>query len=391
MLLLSILAVATGCFGSRKNRGRDASSSDSRQGDQTAGVEPDAGDETTGSGDSAAALPADYVEPEIWIHALIGSPNKGAEMGAKGIRGIVDMRKFNVNTCQKLVDTYASMNLGCCLTVRWMGSAEDEEDRAVKSGRRGERKAAIEGGRARVDTAPSASEGERARKQLMEVLTSPSAKKLGSKLWVQFYNEIAGGPGTIHPEDQEALFDWATETAKQIRREAPAVRICGPGLAGIDVLDKDDKSLDQTGKYRKDILLRAIRFSIQYGDAVDIHLHASGGDMANDELSHVRRIIDREGGAAKGIVVWEWSPARYPNRNDTEGVRKAIVDIWQAMAKYGVLHAAYGSYASTQQQSELYRWKALTQNGRPSQPFYQTFVEIADGKMAPARRDQAGD
>lgn len=315
-----------------------------------------------------ATRPAEQREPELWLHAVMGSPAIVQQMHAKGARGIVDLRyQFNRRAAESLFAKYNRANLSLCVTLRWRQSA-GTKGKAGKD----------------LDAAPTQQEADEMLDQLMRLINSPQGKAMGDRLWIQFYNEIAGGPGSIRSQEAaDGLFAFATRVAERIRAEAPRVRIVGPGITGTDVLRKT--ALERSTKVARDrhaLLMRIIRWSAQHADAVDLHLHSRDGQTARTDLETIRQLLDQEPqGKSTGIVSMEWSCARFPDRDDPEAVRRTILDIWEAMAQYNVLVAAYSSYGPGLKQSEMHRWKNLTDVRRqPREPFYSTVRDIAGGR-----------
>lgn len=306
----------------------------------------------------------DSSETKLWVFGVQASPELAAKIGAGGVRGMFDLRKFNPSDYRSVLRKYADLDLGLCMTLRWKVT--------MPKGRKAR-------GSERIDTPPSLEESKRSMDQVIAFLNTPEAKSLSGKLWVQMYNEIAGGPGRFGEKEEDAMFDYATKLAERIRKEAPHIKICGPALAGIDVLDKDESSLAGISKLRYKRLLRMIQWSIKYGDAVDIHLHAESGAWADAALKTVRRAMDRQpGGKETAIVSFEWSPARFKNRTDEVAVKKTLNDIWKALNDNGVAIAAYGNYWPGAMQKEIYQWKSLAdENGKPREPFYSFFTNIA--------------
>lgn len=331
----------------------------------TTGGRANAGTRTTGSESVRSERVENDNPTELWIHGLARTPDKAAQMHAKGVRFIIDLSTSRTMDVRSTLSKFVESDMGICITLRWSAGMEDD-------------------GRSRLDSPPSAQQANDAIDELMAALTSPEARQLEGRLWVQFYNEIAGGPGTFRPEDADALFNFATNAARRIRAEAPHVKISGPGITAPGVLDKSEDSLTGTSADRYRGLRRAIRWSIQYADAVDLHLHTTGGAEARRLLSIVRRAMDREpDGERCGIVVWEWSSAKARNRGDLQAAKQHMIDIWQAMNEHNVLAAAYSYYYVTPRLGDAYRWVTLTnESGQPREPFYSTFVDLAQSEGA---------
>lgn len=367
ILLLVVLFVASlgiavpGCGGRklpRPPRGGGGNSSDNGGG---GGGGYDNGsnsdDDYSGGGGSGTAT-----APNHWIFGILGSPHLGKEIGAEGVRAIVDMNDLTEENVNRLLTTYSRLDMGICLTLRWKNPTNLREELLPSSRVVNEK----------VDV-------------LMSMLTSPDARRLDGKIWVQFFNEVTGGPGTIRPENGDSLYSWATETAQRIRREAPSVLIAGPALTGLDVLEARESTLSPLGRDRRDGLLRAIRWSIDYADAADVHLHAESGSWARRELHEVRESLDREGGEHLDICVFEWSCAKWEgNRNDHRALREVLVDIYHAMCEYNVRTSAYGAYYPPTELGPIFQWKNLRDSkGARNEPFWSTFIDISEGKISP--------
>lgn len=308
-------------------------------------------------------------KPDVWIFGILGSPHLGKQINAGGVRAIIDLNLLTVDNSRRLMKSYASQDLGLCLTLRW-------KDPANK----------------RQEGLPSPDVVNEKIDILLNLLKTDEAKQLGDRLWIQFFNEATGGPGTIQPHRVEGLFEFATRTAERIRAEAPHVRICGPALTGVDVMEKDVSGLARMGKQRREGLLRCIRWSIEHADAVDVHLHAESPEWARHHLRIVRKAIDREPGGQKlDLVVWEWSCARFPNREDKQAIKETLIGVWSAMCDYDVKVAAYGAYYPPTELGEQYQWKNLMDTrGQKNEPFYSFFVDLANGKIEPRRQGRDG-
>src|SRR5690606_35272394 len=87
-------------------------------------------------------------------------------------------------------------------------------------------------GRANFDTPPSAQEAARALDQLAEILGSDAARRMGDRLYIQFFNEIGGGPGRFDLDNLEAMVRFATDAVSRIRSVNENAQICGPAVSG---------------------------------------------------------------------------------------------------------------------------------------------------------------
>lgn len=307
--------------------------------------------------------------PQVWIHGMGGAPDKAAEIHAQGVREIVDLRTAKPKDLNAFFARYAKNNMGLCLTLRW-ADAEGPE------------------GTARTERPPTPAESRRVLDGLIKSLNSAPAKELTGRLWIQFYNEFLGGPGTFEASDDDELFSWAAEAAARIRAEAPHVRLCGPAMIATDVLDESESTLTSKQTERRQRMLRGIAWSVEHTDAVDVHLHTDSGASARSRLQTVRRAMNTfPDGEKCGIVVWEWSASRATDHNP-QAARQATIDIYNAMAEYNVIAAAYSQYHVPKRIADRFGWVTLTdESGEPREPFYSLFLELADksnGNKAPA-------
>ncbi len=301
--------------------------------------------------------------PEMWVHGIGGAPDKAAEIHARGVRQIVNLRGADPKEISRLFNRYVNYDVGLCLTLRWAESEGDE-------------------GKSRLDKPPSPAESRRALDGLIEVLNSEPAKKMSGRLWIQFFNEYLGGPGTFEAKDDDRLFEWATDAARRIRAEAPHVRLCGPAMIATEVLDESPSSLPPNRAERRGRLVRGLKWSIENTDAVDVHLHTDSGASAEARLGAVRRIMnDQAGGDRCGIVVWEWSCSKAEDHSD-QAAKQYTIDIYNAMVKFNVIAAAYSQYYVPKRIADRFGWVTLVdENGKPREPFYSLFIQLADGKV----------
>ncbi len=308
--------------------------------------------------------------PELWMHGL-GNPDRLAAISARGLRMILDLRRdFSSEKMRRFIARYESRSLGLVITLRWPDS--NDTKRPIK-----------------FDVSPDAADVRATLDVLVEVLNGPEARRMAGRLWVQFFNEVAGGPGTIMPEQADGLYDFATRAAERLRKEAPHVKIVGPGLTALDPLESASEP-GSPGNLRRQGLLRAIQWSVEHADAVDIHLHCSGGEEARRQLSLLRRALAAAGKRDMPLVVLEWSPARFAaRRTDLAGAQAAMADIYRAMAEEKVLIAAYAAFADTALK-DTYEWANLWDaQGRPHEPFYSLYKTIAETGQPPAEFEQA--
>lgn len=301
----------------------------------------------------------------MWLHG-IGDPQRLTSVSAHGVRLILNVRKeLSATAMRQKIARLQSNDLGLVITIRWPDP--NSRTRPVK-----------------LDTAPNADEAKEVANTLIEVLNLPESKQMNGRLWVQFYNEVTGGPGTIMPEQADGLYQFATETAERIREEAPHVKIAGPSLTSLDPLESSPRA-ESKAALRREGLLRAIDWSVKHADAVDIHLHCSGGDDAGHQLDQLRSALETAGNREKPIVSFEWSPARFAARaTDLNGAQEAVRGVYQAMADHHVLIAAYAAFADTALKS-TYEWAYLWDaQGTPHEPFFSLYRSISEANPTTA-------
>lgn len=348
-----LVAIGAGCTG-RAHRGAD-SGPDQRPAER----------EGTGQGRAGNGGPS---ATELWVHGTLSAEDT-KRVGARGARAVVNARQSSPEQFSRLLQDFAQHDVGLCLTLRWQSASSE---------------------RATADEPPSAVEGVRVTEALIEVLNSQHAKDLSGRLWVQFFNEITGGPGRFAPADADRMFEWATEAAQRIRAECPHVKIVGPAIAGAEILAEDGREARGLTKTRREGMLRIIRWSVKYADAVDLHLHVKDAEVARSQLRSVRELMDQESdGRDVAMVVWEWSCAKFPERQNAQAVRAVIVGIWREMVATRVARTAYGGMWVPKGQPEVYQWKNLYGfDGLPNEPFYSTFVDIAQGRVKATSTDR---
>ena len=298
--------------------------------------------------------------PELWLHG-IGDPQRLTSVSAHGVRLILNVRKeLSVTAMQQKIARLQSSGLGLVITIRW----PDPTSRSKP---------------VRLDTAPTTAEAKEITDTLMEVLNLPESKEMAGHLWVQFYNEVAGGPGTIMPEQADGMYQFATKAAVRIRQQAPHIRIAGPALTSLDPLESNPRSGSKAA-LRREGLRRAIDWSIKNADAVDLHLHSSGGDDARRQLGQLRNALEKAGKPEMPIVSFEWSPARFEARTtDLTGAQEAMRGIYEAMAEQHLLIAAYAAFADTALKG-TYEWAYLWDaQGHPHEPFFSLYKTLSEG------------
>ncbi len=311
----------------------------------------------------------------LWVFGVQSAPDKAAAIGAAGTRGIIDLRTFKPKQYTAVLNKYAQLDMGICLTFRWKAATKDGQKAR---------------GADRVDVPPTPDESASKINDLMGFFNTPTAKKLTGKFYVQIYNEISGGPGRFGEKEEDPMFEFAIKLAKRIRKDAPHIKIVSPALTAIEIVEKEDLSgMGRLAKLRKARLLRTIKFGAEYGDAVDIHLHEGSGADADKALKVVRRTLDKyPGGKDTEIVSLEWSCARFENRTDTKAVLQTLNDVWDALNENGVTVAAYGAYWPGKNQKEVYQWKSLVDvNGKPQEPFHSFFTGLSAQEKARAQNN----
>jgi hypothetical protein len=238
------------------------------------------------------------------------------------------------------------------------------------------------------DVPPTDPEKAHALAMLEDVLTTEDAKKLAGRLYIQFYNEVGGGPGKFTSDQLDDMLDFATDATQMIREKAPHVKICGPAITMGQVLNRELQD-DPRFREQAEIILSCLEWTARHADAIDLHLHAMDGSNARTAIRDLRVMMSEyPGGDELDMVAFEWSPARFANREDGPQVRNAMLGIWQAMAEGGIQHAAYGSYWATDERreagvNEIFLWKSIVdESGRPREPIYSTLDDIGHDRIA---------
>ncbi|MFW5652847.1 MAG: hypothetical protein ACOC0P_02275, partial [Planctomycetota bacterium] len=312
---------------------------------------------------------------QLWVHGAPKTPQHIVPLNAMGGRMFVDLSRLSGTMAKDFLRAYHDQDVGICLTLRWQNPENTNAP----------------------DVAPTRAEQREKTDLLMEVLTSPESRQLAGRIWVQFFNEITGGPGMIQPEEADIMFDWATETALRIRREAPHVMICGPALTALDVLEKDKGQLSSVGQARHAGLQRAFEWSAKYAEAIDLHLHLDGGQDTRDWIRLLRDELNRyPNGELTYILSLEWSPARYPDTEDLDGAMVALKEIYREMAVARFPIAAYACFYPAYSIGEKFHWQSIahapdkpSDPPRPNEPFYSTLTEIGAGQIdIPGLREQ---
>ncbi len=310
--------------------------------------------------------------PEFWIFGVQAQPDRAVPLGGQGIRGILDLRTLSAAAAIAMLESYAANDQGITVTLRWKVQ-NDDGGRLV--------------GKDNYDVPPTPAEAGKALWTLEQILTSDAAKALEGRFNIQLYNEVGGGPGKFSRDELAEMLDFASEAAALIREKAPFVKICGPAITMGQV---QARHLSNTRRYRKqaEIIQACLEWTAANADYQDVHLHGTDGSAIGQALVDLREMLSAyPGGNDVEFVSWEWSPARFGNRDDDAAVRAAILGLWQAMAEGGIKRAAYGSYWATAARresgiSDIYLWKSIMdEDGLPREPIYSTLQDIGMGRV----------
>lgn len=314
-------------------------------------------DTSNDSGDGDFASNVDTGKPtELWVLGVGKQPHLAAEVDAMGARGFSNLREADGGVVREMLQRYVDLNIGVAITVRWVDPARPEQDKP-----------------------PTRREQDAALATMMEALTTPEARRLDGRLWIGFYSELANGGGSVPYADCDPMFEFATRASQRIRREAPWVRIAGPGLTKVDILTKDPSRIGRGQREYYDYNDRIIRWCVEHADAVDLHLHVESAEEAERRIGIVQDHLAKiPGGNRIDIIAQEWSPAFYPDRNDLDGVRDCILGTYRVMNENGFPWAAYGAYYTFPGQPEHFHWKNLVNSDRsPHEPFHSIFTNLA--------------
>ncbi len=317
----------------------------------------------------APDAPTNAPDTELWLFGPVNQPELTTPLGALGVRTIVDLRAFSVGESKKTLKEYADRDLGIGICLRWRnpGAGESKVMRTDN-----------------YDVPPTEKEAEQAISDLISLLQTSDAKRLGDKLFVQFYNEVGGGPGTMIPEDADELFDFATRATAEIRKVNPVLRICGPAITGgqLQPMEKKSRKMEQ----KAEVIEKAIVWSAEHADVIDMHMHAMDGSWAGVALQSLRDKLDLTArGKTVQILSFEWSCARYPDRENDEGVHNALLSIWDTINEFDLICAAYGPYwplknKGNEKVADRFGWVSIvTEDNQRNQPIYDTLVEIGGG------------
>jgi len=357
-LLAGLLISCGGSTWSGKSAGGTTVDPQSRRGETSA----------TGAGETTGVPNAEA--PELWLFGTVTNPRLAQAVSASGVRAIVNLRGLKMDFAKERLADFAKRDLGLAICLRWM--------KAVPGGGRPK-------GRDNHDTPPTPQERERAIAQLTQLLGSRSARSMKDRLYIQFYNEVGGGPGRFPPEHADELLDFATAAASEIRKVNPDVQICGPAVTGGQ-LSKIDMRLTKPSMVEKaDVVKKALRWTAEHADASDIHVHGVDGSRFDASVANLRRYLDQYGGEEVHLVSFEWSCARFPRRDDKQAVAGAIHGVWDMLARHNLQVATYGPYwpleAKSEAASDRFGWASVVDsNGDPNPPVYETLREIGRTK-----------
>lgn len=306
-------------------------------------------------------------ETELWLFG-IGNPALTTPMGATGVRVVIDLRHLSANKTGKEFKSFADRGLGLALCLRWRNPKSNRKAKVTASGD--------------YDVVPTSREADRAIATLKKLLRSKDAKRIGNRLYIQFYNEVGGGPGYFKPESADQLFAFATRAAAEIRKVNPDIRICGPGFTGTEI------QVDQaTNSPRAQVIKKAIAWTAKYADVSDLHLHAiDGSTWTKSALAKLRGYLDQtERGKTVGIVSFKWSAADYTDHNNEAGLRNATLGVWKTLADSNVIVAAYSPYwplrnKASKKMADKFGWVSIIkEDGSRNAPVFDALQEIGGG------------
>lgn len=313
----------------------------------------------------------------IGLHAAFGQPVQAAQMGCKVTRGIVDMRTamatyaddndLLANALPAYVNVYRN-NMILCGCLRYSDSVDDTTDNWPTTG-------SAEGIRllgllTKLATLTDAQQGG---------ASDFTATQLGSRLWVQFGNEIQSGPGAIpddggSPTKKAKYISFIQSAITTIRAANANVKIVGPGIQTTTHLSTPDGSLTSQQAYRKNIVLDAYAEDF---DLLDVHMHVETAAEVNTLHSEATAAI-----TGYDVVALEWSSANYWVANPTGSQVTAVTisrNAWLNMNAKNMLAACYGPFVSGASQPAQFQEIALTNysGGGRRDPYYPMYTEIA--------------
>ena len=307
---------------------------------------------------------------ELWLFGPVASPELCTPLGAKGVRSIIDLRHLPEGQAGRALKIYADRGLGLALCLRWRNPASERSNVKITGN---------------YDVPPTQEEADRAISKLTEIFGSEDAKRIGDRLFVQFYNEVGGGPGTFPPDNADELLAFATRAATEIRKVNSQLRICGPAVTGGQLQPRQSTGSSKM-KGKAEVIEKAISWSAEHADVIDLHLHGVDGSWSRPALEKLRGSLDQTSrGKTVRIVSFEWSCARYPDRENDEGIRNAIRGIWKTLNDFNLICAAYGPYwplknKASAKMADRFGWESIVDaEGRRNPPVYETLQEIGGG------------
>jgi len=303
---------------------------------------------------------------ELWLFG-IGNPALTTPIGAKGARVVIDLRHLPVSTTNKSLKAFADRGLGLALCFRWRNPSSNKHGK-VKAGDD-------------YDVAPTKQEADHAISKLKKLLSSKDAKRIGNRLFIQFYNEIGSGPGHFQAESADELFAFATRAAAEIRKVNPELRISGPGFTSTEI--QADPTINSP---KAEIIRKGIAWTTEYADVSDLHIHGTDGSWSRAAFEKLRGRLDQtERGKTVGLVAFKWSPADYPDRNNDAGLRNAIRGIWKTLNDFHVIVAGYSPYwplrnKASSKMADKFGWVSIIkEDGSRNAPIFETLQEIGGG------------
>lgn len=278
-------------------------------------------------------------EPSLWMNNVKPHQAVAQELGAQGVRVVIDLNTFQQSDIRRLLRQHASNRLGLCLCVRW-GADGDATDSM-----------------ANPDVA-----SQRAR-LFAGALNNTNAKGLGDRLWIQFYDRV----DQITSQDAATAFSFATSLTERLRMQLPSAQIAGPGFTFDD---------DAANSAPSSTFATALAWSVESADAIDVRLHGTDPEHARRSLSNAAQVISSSSRQSQpALVSWSWYP-----RDASE-----MSAVWQQMVNAGVRVAAYGPFAAAVANDAASQDAALVDStGSPRQPWYNAASTVATTEFAEA-------
>lgn len=303
----------------------------------------------------------------MWITGVnIESTDAVKEIGVAGARYIIDMRTIDAAQIKRYLTKHTKHDLGLCLTLRWVD----------------------QNGNGSYDKAPSRPEAQAKMNTLLSALNSPEAKKLGDKLWIQFFNEVGDGPGTLRPADVDTMLEIATEGVTQLRKFLPQVKVCGPALSQVSDLRTARNQAAQANRDQYDTTMKAVKWAVAHADAIDLHLRVKGAADAKKELIGLDTAIKQiASDASLDIVVFEWNLSGATFEND-RALARAHFEVFGAMANHGVKIAAYAGYMPSEMRKDQASVSLVNAKGEPREPYYRVISTLAQRGAGPRKLDR---